>query len=325
MPKIIWEVRQIMGMDWIAAGLLLLLSQEVPQEPLLLERQGQSVAEVSRTDYEVPLVNTPVIDVEKLNRLIERLDKKVHREPINAGIDQGGNIVPERTGAQLDRSAFTERFYSYFYGQGSSRLEVPLTAIYSKVDSELIAQIRTRTIGYYVTYFNGGNESRYHNITLAAKAINAYVVFPGETFSFNRVVGMRTAGRGYKRAAVIVRGEFSEGIGGGICQVSSTLFNAVDRAGLNIEERYSHSRRVQYVPSGRDATVNWGGPDFQFSNKYNQPILIRTFVTRGRMAVSVSSSDSIVYKPRHVPSASESVPEEINADLDVNRDVKPGR
>ena len=83
-------------------------------------------------------------------------------------------------------------------------------------------------------------------------------------------------------AKIIVRGEFSEGIGGGICQISSTLYNAVDRAGLKIVERYSHSRSVPYVPPGRDATVNWGGPDFSFKNNYNQPILIRAQALPGQ-------------------------------------------
>ena len=122
-------------------------------------------------------------------------------------------------------------------------------------------------------------------------------------------------------AKIIVRGEFSEGIGGGICQISSTLYNAVDRAGLKIVERYSHSRSVPYVPPGRDATVNWGGPDFSFKNNYNQPILIRAQALPGRVFVSISSSDVINYKPRHVPSASDDLPEEIQAGTNVGQPV----
>src|SRR5690606_24482567 len=114
-----------------------------------------------------------------------------------------------------------------------------------------------KLIGQYVTYYNSRNKNRSHNISLAAKSINNYVLFPGEVFSFNKVVGQRTISKGYMRAKVIVRGEFSEGIGGGICQVSSTLYNAADHAGLKIMQRYSHSRSVPYVPPGRDATVNW--------------------------------------------------------------------
>ncbi|CAK6478221.1 putative factor for cell wall maintenance or synthesis [Peribacillus simplex] len=146
-----------------------------------------------------------------------------------------------------------------------------MLAIHPKVDSEILAEIREKKIGEYRTYFNVNNKNRSNNISLAAEAINNYVVFPGEVFSFNQAVGKRSVEKGYMLARVIVKGEFSEGIGGGICQVSSTLFNAIDNAGLQTVQRYSHTRSVPYVPSGRDATVSWYGPDFSFKNKYNQP------------------------------------------------------
>jgi vancomycin resistance protein YoaR len=95
--------------------------------------------------------------------------------------------------------------------------------------------------------------------------------------------------------------------------VSSTLFNAVDRSGLKIMERYSHSKRVPYVPPGRDATVSWYGPDFTFKNSYNQPILIRAKVHGGVMGVSIFSSESVNVEPRHVPSASSRLPRETPA------------
>ncbi len=112
-------------------------------------------------------------------------------------------------------------------------------------------------------------------------------------------------------APIIVKGEFSEDIGGGICQVSSTLFNAADNAGLSIVERYSHSRSVPYVPPGRDATVSWYGPDLRFQNKYNQPILIRAKQYGGSIAVALYSSDVINTEPRKIPDASSHLPEEI--------------
>ncbi|WP_062047010.1 VanW family protein [Bacillus sp. JCM 19034] len=119
------------------------------------------------------------------------------------------------------------------------------------------------------------------------------MLFPGEVFSFNTTVGKRTIERGYLPAPIIIRGELSEGVGGGICQVSSTLFNAVDLAHLKVIQRYSHSKQVPYVPPGRDATVSWYGPDFSFQNNYNQPILIRSFVSGGQMTISLFSSDDI--------------------------------
>ena len=156
--------------------------------------------------------------------------------------------------------------------------------VFPRVDGELLAEIKEKPIGHYVTYYNARNRNRSHNIRLAAAAINNTVLFPGETFSFNAVVGKRTKEKGYLQAPIIVRGELAEGIGGGICQVSSTLFNATDRAGLYIVKRYSHSRNVPYVRPGRDATVSWDGPDFVFQNRYNQPILIRAQAVPGKFS-----------------------------------------
>src|SRR5699024_116961 len=100
----------------------------------------------------------------------------------------------------------------------------------------------------------------------------------------------------------ILKGKLIEGIGGGICQVSSTLFNAVDSSGMTIVERFSHSKHVPYVPQGRDATVSWWGPDFVFENNYNQPVLIRAHASAGRVVVILYSSDIIKHFPRIVPS-----------------------
>ena len=118
-----------------------------------------------------------------------------------------------------------------FLDIGLNSLEIPMMVVYPKVDSELLANIRGIRIGRYITSFNPRNMKRSINIQLAVAAINNHVIFPGETFSFNRVVGKRTALKGYLKAKVIIRGEYAEDIGGGICQVSSTLFNAVDSAG----------------------------------------------------------------------------------------------
>jgi vancomycin resistance protein YoaR len=174
-------------------------------------------------------------------------------------------------------------------------------SVYPKVDSELLSDIRSIRIGRYITSFNPSNKKRSTNIKLAVAAINNHVVFPGETFSFNKVVGKRTSQKGYEKAKVIVRGEYAEDIGGGICQVSSTLFNAVDSAGLKIVQRFSHSRHVPYIPPGRDATVSWYGPDFEFKNIYNQPILIQARTLGNLLVIKLYSSEVIEYKPKEVP------------------------
>jgi len=298
-----------MGYAWTLA--LLLLANPLDPIPLWqVEMEGETVAMLDRADYTVPWEGVPIVDEEHLRTTMERLAQKVYVEPINATINDNGAVVPDKKGRRLNETDFLTQFYNYFYGSGSATLKAAYQEIYPKVDLALMTQVRKKTIGQYTTYFNSGNKNRSHNIALASKAINNTVVLPGEIFSFNKVVGKRTRAKGYLQAPVIVRGELSEGIGGGICQVSSTLFNAVDKAGLHIVQRYSHSRHVAYVRPGRDATVSWYGPDFAFQNKYAYPVLIRAQVYGGNMYVSVHSFPEIEYEPRHVPSVSRRTPEE---------------
>ncbi|MFG6496445.1 VanW family protein [Fictibacillus sp. UD] len=299
-------------------GLLLLANPLQSPDTLTVNQQGKMIAEINRVQFAAPIPGIPMVDETKFSSFLELLDKRSFKAPINAKLNDYGGIVPGEVGYRLNRSAFKEKFYTYFFSTGSQKMDVPEMNIYPKVDTEVLAHIKTQQIGQYVTYFNSNNKSRTTNIELAAKALDSHVVFPNETFSFNKVVGRRTTTKGYMRAPIIVRGELSEGIGGGICQVSSTLFNAVDRAGLRIVQRYSHSKRVPYVPSGRDATVSWYGPDFQFQNKYNQPILIRAKRYGGSLVIKLYSSEILDEKTRKVPNAPTNIPEEIHIEQDVH-------
>jgi vancomycin resistance protein YoaR len=280
-----------------------LFTQPITTSPdsLTITKDGQPVAIINREDFTFSQTGLPLINTNKYSKFLDNLDNQFSFDPKNASLDQNGVIIPEQTGSKIYRQAFTEQFYAYLFSSRKAKLELPILTVYPKVDSELLGDIRSMRIGRYVTSFNPRNKKRANNIQLATKAINNYVVFPGETFSFNKVVGKRTAAKGYLRAPVIVRGEFSEDIGGGICQVSSTLYNAVDNAGVKIVERFSHSRKVPYIPPGRDATVSWYGPDFEFKNNYNQPVLIRARTLGHLLIIKVYSSENINYKPRKVP------------------------
>lgn len=244
--------------------------------------------------YGLPYIEE-FIDERKLNELMDGLESKLYIPPKEAHIKENGAIQPEKYGRTLDREKFEMQFKERFYSRDQTKLPVPTRTVYPRVNEELLKEISNNHLESYTTYYKTSNKERSTNIELATEAINSTVVFPGETFSFNEVVGERTAEKGYKRARVIVKGEFSEDIGGGICQVSSTLFNAVDIKGVQIEERYAHSREVPYVPPGRDATVSWWGPDFVFKNMYNEPLLIRATAKNGKLTVSVYSSESAEY------------------------------
>ncbi|WP_052360682.1 VanW family protein [Oceanobacillus manasiensis] len=240
-----------------------------------------------------PAKDSPFIDEGRMQILMRDLQEKVSLLPKNAYWSADNELIAEKPGRTLDRETFEVLFRSAYYDGNIEYINVPTIPVYPRVDRSLLEEIQAKELGSYITYYKKNNKERSENIALAASAIDSSVIFPGESFSFNNIVGERTAERGYKRAPVIVKGELAEDIGGGICQVSSTLFNAVDLKGIQIVERYAHSRRVPYVPEGRDATVSWWGPDFVFKNKYNQPLLIRAHANNGRMVVRILSSDSV--------------------------------
>lgn len=152
--------------------------------------------------------------------------------------------------------------------------------------SEATAREKYKTIGTFTTNTTS-NEKRNTNVKLAAKAINGIVLQPGEEFSFNNRVGERTEAKGYKAAAAYNNGEVVQEIGGGVCQVSSTLYNAVVKAGLKTTMRRSHTFEPSYVTPGTDATVSWGGPDYKFVNNSSAAIGIRASYYNQTCTVSI--------------------------------------
>ena len=138
----------------------------------------------------------------------------------------------------------------------------------------------------FVTYFNMDNTSRVHNITLAGSSISGSVVRAGERFSFNEVVGKRTTERGYRVAPVIVKGELVEGVGGGVCQVSTTLYNAVTLAGLTSVRKTAHSMPVSYVEPSRDVTVS-EHIDYAFVNDSGEDIYIECVARANYIKVNI--------------------------------------
>ena len=128
----------------------------------------------------------------------------------------------------------------------------------------------------FSTDYSKSSAERKHNVGLAAKSLDNVFVDAGGEFSFNKTVGERTYKRGYKSAKIIVNGEFTEGVGGGVCQVSTTLYNAALLAGLEISEVNQHSVAVSYVAPSFDAMVNSGSADLRFINRTHNPVIIRT-------------------------------------------------
>ncbi|ADG82747.1 VanW family protein [Thermincola potens] len=142
-------------------------------------------------------------------------------------------------------------------------------------------------ISHFSTFFNVQKTNRVYNIKVAAGALDGTFIKPGETFSFNKVVGPRSKEAGYKLAPTILNNEFIDSLGGGVCQASTTLYNAVLLAGLPIIERANHSLVVSYVPLGQDAAVAYGGKDFKFKNNLSSWVVLKTEVVGNRLTVKI--------------------------------------
>jgi len=139
--------------------------------------------------------------------------------------------------------------------------------------------------GRYSTDFDEGMKNRSKNLRIACGVVDGIVLQTGEVFSFNEHIGLATKEKGYLPAKIFIDGKETEGLGGGICQLSSTLYNSAELSGMTILERHAHSRRVYYVPKGRDAATAYGGVDLKFRNDFEYPVRIRAMAENGKNLV----------------------------------------
>lgn len=202
---------------------------------------------------------------------------------------EGDKVVhqPAKVGRKLDVTATMKRLQEQLQEGKVETLELVIneSAQPTITDKDLVSI--TSILGSFTTYFDGSNTSRAHNIHLASQKIHQTFIPAGGIFSFNQVVGERTPEAGYDDAPVFMGGRLVPGIGGGICQVSSTLFNAALLSGMDIVERDTHFAPVSYIPVGLDATVAWGYIDFQFKNPYSHPIYVIAEEGAGYVTITI--------------------------------------
>jgi len=197
-------------------------------------------------------------------------------------------IVPGESGLATDAADLATRLLTVLRGSSDRRAELTMQTVEPAITTEDAQSMGiVERLGTFTTEYASSNRPRVHNIHLLADALDGTLVAPGETFSFNGTVGERTAAKGYQEAGAIVNGELVPQLGGGICQVGTTIFNAVFFSGLPVTERHNHSLYISHYPTGRDATVSWGGPDFQFQNDTDNYILIATSYTSSSVTVSI--------------------------------------
>lgn len=204
-------------------------------------------------------------------------------------------FTPEIVGIEFDKQVATDIIEQN--RNNTQPYEIPAKITNPDVTvKDLQSKFATDTLSTYSTNYASSDNNRASNVALAASKINGYVLNPGQRFSFNQVVGPRTSATGFKVAHVYEGDRVVDGMGGGICQVSSTLYNAVVLADLKIAYRLNHSMPVSYVPRGRDATVSYGTIDFVFENNKKYPVTISA-TTGGRVLTisikGVNESDGV--------------------------------
>ncbi|MEH7505242.1 VanW family protein [Neobacillus drentensis] len=203
-------------------------------------------------------------------------------------IDSNGQIIKGKPRIILEESELVDKVMTASAMGGD--IELPLYVTESGYKPEDVDHLGEVVVASFTTRFNSGVVGRSKNIELSAQAINNIIVGAGDIFSFNTTVGPSDAAHGYQKAKEIVDKQLVDGIGGGICQTSSTLFNAVDQLGVSYIEKHHHSLSVGYVPAGRDATVSYGGPDFQFQNTASAPFIIKSIYKKGTLTIEVRTS-----------------------------------
>ena len=224
---------------------------------------------------------------------LEVLYEAYRVEPTNAYLNiETVTVVPEVYGYDFDLEQAMILLDQAQYGD---TVQIPFRYLLPEIMGNDMSQFLFRDIlGEFKTQHTG-DENRNNNLRLACAKINGLVLYPGDTFDFNTVVGERTSAAGYKSADAYSNGETVKTLGGGICQVSSTLYYCTLLADLEIVERSPHSYVSSYMPMGTDATVSWGGPHFSFKNSTNYPIRIEAKVEDGYVHVQLIGTDEKDY------------------------------
>lgn len=240
---------------------------------------------------------------------IDKIYSEVHCEPKDAYYETDPfKIYKEEDG--VDFAISVDEAKEKISSEDKTEYRIPLKLTPAK---KTINDIGTEAFPYKIsefpTRYDATNINRTQNLSLATGKINGTVLMPGETFSYNQVVGKRTIDAGYKDAKIYENGKVVDGLAGGICQVSSTLYNAVLLANLEIVERTNHSFTTSYVKAGRDATVVYGVKDFQFKNNRNYPIKIEGSVGSGILTFKIHGiKEETEYEVKIVPYTTGTIP-----------------
>ncbi|MCL2402993.1 MAG: VanW family protein [Coriobacteriia bacterium] len=276
--------------DALAGLLEFRRSDRIDEEDIVLS----SAESISAAEHSLEIL----ISTEEVSeRIIGRLGADVGSSPRNAQFVVDGDDVsirPSRIGSGVDAEQLALDLTEVLLNQDEDArtVEVTMRDIAPRRSTEDAEGMGIREqVGSFTTNFSLGNAPRLHNIQLMARMLDGILVAPGEEFSINGATGYRTAADGFQAAGVIVQGEMSTAVGGGICQVSTTMFNAAMKSGFQITQRINHSVFLSSYEPGRDAAIAAQGPDFRFRNTLDSYVLISTSSTNSSVTISFFGTD----------------------------------
>ena len=230
------------------------------------------------------------IEGELLPPDFESVYEQLQAETRNASFNsETHEIVPESVGCSFDIPDALERWENAATGE---KFEIPVEVGQPEITAEMLRALMFKDrLCFMTTYFWGSSSNRITNIDLVARKLDNLEIWPGETFSYNAAVGERTEDAGFRLAGAYADGEVTEEVGGGICQVSSTLYCAAMYAQMTTVQRQNHYFAVSYLSMGYDATVSWTWPDYRFRNDRDFPVMIKTFVDDHSITIEFWGTD----------------------------------
>lgn len=287
-------------------------------------QQYQERKLIARNQREIPLLVQ--VDSKLLEQKIAQASKELVVAPVNATISINSqeqvDITEGKIGRRVDVTGMAAQVKTLVEQAGELRIPLKVVNVDPAVTTTMLQDMGIDgVISSYTTKFSAAQANRTYNINVAANALDNLLIKPGEEVSFNKIVGPRSSEAGYKNAPVIINSEVQDGIGGGVCQVSSTLYNSLLLGDFEIVNRRNHSIPSSYVPLGRDATVADGSIDFKFKNNHQNPIILKAYVrgntltfkifgdTSERKDVSITDTTTQVIEPKVVYEKDSNLPQ----------------
>lgn len=278
------------------------------KKAILQNIQQRNALEILENGEE-KVIEIQVDNVEPAPIDLEKIYSEVHTEPQDAYyVEQPFQLFKEQDG--VDFAISMEEAKAIIAEENKEEYVIPLKLTpATKTINDIGTEAFPYEIAKFSTKYDASNTNRSGNLKIAANKINGTVLMPGEEFSYNEVVGKRTIEDGYRNAKIYENGQVVDGLAGGICQISSTLYNAVLLANLEITERRNHSYTTSYVAAGRDATVVYGVQDFKFKNTRTYPVKIEANVGNGIVEFKMHGiKEELEYEIKIIPVTTQTIP-----------------